>query len=100
MGLSRTCIVAVALVSTCNSGSSFFTFGYSTTPRKHRFSPPQDNWSAAVPKPAQVVASVALVASLSFSSPVFADEIGVEKDAPTLFTGETVMVSKQMPRRF
>jgi hypothetical protein len=26
------------------------------------------------------------------AGPVFADEIGVEKEAPTLFTGETVEV--------
>ena len=93
MGLSRRCIVAVVLASSCNSGKPFFAVGYSPTSRKHRFSPPRDTWSAVVPKPAQVVASVALVASLSFVSPVYADEIGVEKDAPTLFTGETVMVS-------
>ncbi|KAL7580118.1 hypothetical protein ACA910_012878 [Epithemia clementina (nom. ined.)] len=37
------------------------------------------------------VLTVCLIASVA-TSPAFADEIGVEKDAPTLYTGETVEI--------
>ena len=46
----------------------------------------------ATMKPGQIAASVVLISSMMFGPSAFADEIGVEKDAPTLFTGETVMV--------
>jgi hypothetical protein len=39
-----------------------------------------------------VVAAIVLVAATG--SPAFADEYGVEKEAPTLYTGETVEVCK------
>jgi len=35
---------------------------------------------------------MATAAVILTSSPVLADEYGVEKEAPTLFTGETVLV--------
>ena len=43
-----------------------------------------DQWSKAV-------GSAVFVGLLS-TSPVYADQIGVEKEAPTLYTGETVEV--------
>lgn len=42
--------------------------------------------------------TAALVSAIAIGGPVFADEYGVETEAPTLFTGETVMVSYYTPR--
>ena len=46
------------------------------------------------------VASVLLVTMITLPSPVLADEYGVETEAPTLFTGETVMVRSLMYTSF
>ena len=43
----------------------------------------------------KMVASAVFVATVAVGGPVYADEYGVEKEAPTLFTGETVEVSLQ-----
>jgi hypothetical protein len=41
----------------------------------------------------KIIGSAFLIGSLAFGGrPVLADEIGVEKEAPTVFTGESVMV--------
>lgn len=52
--------------------------------------------SASLAKRATDFVKTNLVASClimtTFAAPAFADEIGVEKEAPTLFTGETVEV--------
>lgn len=37
----------------------------------------------------------ALMSAIAIGGPAFADEYGKETEAPTLFTGETVMVSYQ-----
>lgn len=39
------------------------------------------------------LATAALVTTIVVAGPAFADEYGKETEAPTLFTGETVMVS-------
>ena len=40
------------------------------------------------------LASAVLAVSLGVVAPVWADEIGRETEAPTLFTGESIMVSR------
>ena len=55
--------------------------------------------SNIVEKPSSLAGKAGLmaIAALVFStSPVYADEYGRETEAPTLFTGETEMVSKQI----
>jgi transposase len=39
------------------------------------------------------MATLALAALVFTASPALADEYGVEREAPTLFTGETILVS-------
>lgn len=39
-------------------------------------------------------AAICLASVMMASSPVYADEYGVEKEAPTVFTGESVMVRR------
>ena len=43
-------------------------------------------------KVASDAVTLCLILAVGTSAPAFADEIGVEKDAPTLYTGETVEV--------
>jgi hypothetical protein len=47
----------------------------------------------------KIIGSTLLIGSLVFGGmlPVRADEIGVEKEAPTVFTGESVMVRAENP---
>ncbi|CAB9502946.1 vac14 homolog (Saccharomyces cerevisiae) [Seminavis robusta] len=63
--------------------------GLSLQPKPHK------STKALLPnfQPSSVVPSVAIAfaAFLFATSPVLADEYGVEKEAPTLFTGETVL---------
>ena len=55
--------------------------------------PPQTPQKSSVEsKLAPAFASMAAAAIIFSASPVLADEYGVEKEAPTLFTGETVQV--------
>ena len=63
---------------------------WSTTPN-HNQQQPQPRRPPAVQ---QAVGSVMLAFGLltAAASPVHADQIGVEKEAPTLYTGETVEV--------
>lgn len=50
-----------------------------------------NDWKASMVIPAAIAAVI-----FSTTTPAFADEYGVEKEAPTLFTGETVMVGKRV----
>jgi hypothetical protein len=57
------------------------------------------NKDAAVKQGTSFVASLAFAAVMFTGTPVtWADEYGVEKEAPTIFTGETVEVSSKSGR--
>ena len=45
------------------------------------------------------LASAAMMTAIAIGGPALADEYGKETEAPTLFTGETVMVSWLLPRQ-
>jgi len=42
----------------------------------------------------KLLTSAVFVATVAVGNPVYADEYGIEKDAPTLYTGETVEVGQ------
>lgn len=76
---------------TCRTPFSFFSFQQNWTPQStgsqvsHR---PIDNFKQS----STLMASLMFASVILMGSPVLADEYGVEKEAPTIFTGETVEV--------
>jgi len=76
-----------ALLLSCCFSSGVIAFTATTTNSNARTTTTQLNANNL----GKIMAS-ALLVSTALASPVLADEYGVETEAPTLFTGETVMV--------
>jgi hypothetical protein len=67
------------------------TEGFAVTALKNKYdAPKRDSEEKSVVNVRTML--LAIVLALTIGGPAFADEYGVEKEAPTLFTGETVEV--------
>ena len=91
------CLLVVAALCCCFSGADAFSVPQLQNPTdsktKTAFGTGKD---AAVKQGTSLVASLAFAAVVFTGTPVtWADEYGVEKEAPTIFTGETVEVSSK-----
>jgi hypothetical protein len=76
---------AILLLTAVGSSTAF-------APPVQRLRPTHVDLSATKEDWNKFVASAVLAVSLVGAAPVWADEIGRETEAPTLFTGESVMV--------
>jgi hypothetical protein len=78
-------LLTIALVATS-------THAFTTSPGHQSPRPATTSLSARRNDAGNFFITAALVSAIAIGGPVFADEYGVETEAPTLFTGETVMV--------
>jgi len=109
------CFVALQLLLLCHSsfilafmGSATLNRGCQTTTTRNDAplfasileNGKQEDTTSMTRSPGRLAAILFTAATLCFSPPAaLADEYGVEKEAPTLFTGETVLVSPAKKQR-